>query len=115
MALQFTPIDDAFAPLSNNRRRKREGKSLREGRDERDHEDHSDNETPVIVTPPKFIHAPPQADVIHPTLADDIIKMQPYLCLIFMIVVAGMLYDIRNAIIDARNILHDISIKRVDL
>ena len=107
MSLQFTPIDDAFAPLQTKRKK-------REERDEREErEEHPTYEKNHIITPPRNIHS--QELVVAPPMTDDLTRMQPYLGMLFMIVVIGMLYDIRNAIMDARNILHDISIKRSDL
>lgn len=106
MSLQFTSIDDAFAPLQT-KRRKREDREDREERDET-------YEKKNIIIPPRNIHS--QEPVLPPSaITDDLTKMQPYLCMLFMIVVTGMLYDIRNAIMDARNILHDIYIKRSEM
>ena len=108
MSLQFTPIDDAFAPLQTKRKKREE----REDREERD--DHHIYEKNHMVSPPRNIHGQ-ELVVAPPPPTDDLTKMQPYLGILFMIVVTGMLYDIRNAVMDARNILHDISIKRSDI
>ena len=107
MSLQFTPLDDAFSPLSVNKRKRRAN------REEINDTDIVDSVGEAVIVPRASIHSQPNITTnSHNTLLDDIINMQPYLCLIFMIVVAGMLYDIRNAILDMKNILRDISIKR---
>mgnify|MGYP005697095435 CR=1 FL=1 len=106
MSLQFTSIDDAFAPLQTKRKKREE----REEREER--EDNRTYEKSQVVSPP--IHSQ-ELVVAPPVMMDDLTRMQPYLGILFMIVVTGMLYDIRNAVMDARNILHDMSIKRNDL
>ena len=108
MSLQFTPIDDAFAPLQTKRKKREE----REEREE--HENRSTYEKSQIVSPPRNIHSQ-ELIVAPPPITDDLTRMQPYLGILFMIVITGMLYDIRNAVMDARNILHDMSIKRSDL
>jgi hypothetical protein len=115
MSLQFTPIDDAFSPLQS-KRKSREDVEYRRPRESRQGEDGERPSPQRYATPPSRIQVSPQDQplaIASPVpITDDLVKMQPYMGVIFMIVVVGMLYDIRNALMDTRNILHDMSIKR---
>ena len=91
MSLQFTNIDDAFSPLSQKKRKEK---------------------TPVYEydeVPPPQQHPgqvplpPPQQIVNHnKSLAEEIFAVQPYINNLFMIIVLGMLYDIRQAALDCK-------------
>ena len=84
--LQFSSVEDAFAPLSNNGgrppRRRPERSEPRAAREETTDE-------PLVPTVPALQPTGTPAK----TLADEIIAVQPYVTSLFMILVLGMLYD----------------------
>lgn len=95
MSLQFTSIDDAFAPLSQKKRRER--RPLDEvGEDAPPPPQQQPGQVP-IQTQPALVVEP-----THRTFADEVLAVQPYLNNLFMLVVLGMLYDIRQAAVDCR-------------
>lgn len=97
MSLQFTSIDDAFTPLSSNNAGSNNGRKKRE-REKRETEDQVAEQQ---IQPPPVIQPVRQED--RPmSLADEIFSMQPYINNIFMIIVIGMLYDIRQAALDIK-------------
>tara|TARA_B100001778_G_C18574021_1_gene624009 strand:+ start:508 stop:855 length:348 start_codon:yes stop_codon:yes gene_type:complete len=91
--LQFSSVEDAFAPLSNNGgrppRRRPERSEPRAAREETTDE-------PLVPTVPTGTPATAK------TLADEIIAVQPYVTSLFMILVLGMLYDIRQVALELR-------------
>ena len=95
MSLQFTNIDDAFAPLSHQKRKK-----------ERKYQEDADTDIPptqqhtgqIPTTPPQPIHTVDQPK----SFADEIFAVQPYINNLFMLIVIGMLYDIRQAALDCK-------------
>jgi len=94
MALQFTNIDDAFSPLSQKKRKeKRQSEAVYEY-----------DEAPPQQHPGQVPLPPPQmaVDYHHKSLAEEIFAVQPYINNLFMIIVLGMLYDIRQAALDCK-------------
>jgi len=93
--LQFSSVEDAFAPLSNNGgrppRRRPERSEPRAAREETTDE-------PLVPTVPALQPTGTPAK----TLADEIIAVQPYVTSLFMILVLGMLYDIRQVALELR-------------
>lgn len=78
--LQYSNIDDAFMPLS---KKKKEKKIPEE----------------EYTTPPP----PPPPPQNEPTsFVNEISHVQPYLNNLFMLLVLGMLYDIRQAVLDCK-------------
>ena len=95
MSLQFTNIDDAFSPLSQKKRKeKRPSEPVYE----------YDEAPPPQQHPGQVpLSPPPQIVVDHnKSLAEEIFAVQPYINNLFMIIVLGMLYDIRQAAIDCK-------------
>lgn len=90
MSLQYSNLDDAFVPLAKEERppRKKE-------RPEKQPDVHT---VPVQALP----HAPPPPKK---TLADEITILQPYISTIFVILVLGMLYDMKNTMNDIKQLL----------
>ena len=94
MSLQFTNIDDAFSPLSHKKRKeKRPSEAVYEY-----------DELPPQAQPGQVPLPPPQPPAVdhHKSLAEEIFAMQPYINNLFMIIVLGMLYDIRQAALDCK-------------
>ena len=97
MSLQFTNIDDAFSPLSHKKRK------------ERRHAEnvYEDDEPPPQTHPGQVpIPNPPPPQPVsmnhHNSLAEEIFAVQPYINNLFMLIVLGMLYDIRQAALDCK-------------
>lgn len=93
--LQFSNIEDAFSPMSMSKKKKKEPllqtneilqQPIVSGKDGTYH--------PGVILP----H---QAES-HTSLAQEIYIMQPYLTVLFMLLVVGMLYDIRTAVLDMK-------------
>lgn len=96
MSLQFTNIDDAFSPLSQKKRKERRPT---------EHVYESDEEAPLQQHPGQVPLPPPQQQVVvdhNKSLAEEIFAVQPYINNLFMIIVLGMLYDIRQAALDCK-------------
>lgn len=93
MSLQFTNIDDAFSPLSQKKRK--------EKRPTYEYDD-----TPVATPPPQThpgqVPLPPPQPVDHKSLAEEIFAVQPYINNLFMLIVLGMLYDIRQSALECK-------------
>jgi|TARA_B100001741_G_scaffold312383_1_gene315641 hypothetical protein len=109
MSLQFSNVDEAFAPLQNQHSEKR--RRLKE----RNHETET-HETETHETHERTRSAPPGGGTMQllpsptipqkqRTLADEIIAIQPYLSAIFMTLVVGMLYDMRQVALELRQAL----------
>lgn len=98
MSLQFTNIDDAFSPLSQKKRKeKRPTETVYE----------YDEATPsVLQQHPGQVPLQPLPQQVavdyHKSLAEEIFAVQPYINNLFMIIVLGMLYDIRQAALDCK-------------
>lgn len=84
MSLQFTSIDEAFSPLSQKKRKEHRN---------------TEDDTPPPQKHPGQVPIPPQMPPAQApkSFADEIFSVQPYINILFMIVVVGMLYDIRQA------------------
>ncbi len=99
MSLQFTNIDDAFSPLSQKRRKERRPT---------EHVYEYDEAPPSVLQqhPGQVpLPPPPQQQVVvdhNKSLAEEIFAVQPYINNLFMIIVLGMLYDIRQAALDCK-------------
>lgn len=97
MSLQFTNIDDAFSPLSHKKRKEKRPESVYE---------YDEAPAPVLQQHPGQVPIPnpPPQPVIdhHKSLAEEIFAVQPYINNLFMIIVLGMLYDIRQAALDCK-------------
>ncbi len=93
MSLQFTNIDDAFSPLSQKKRK------------ERRHSEVYEYDEPPPQTHPGQVPTPPVQPIVidhHKSFADEIFAVQPYINNLFMLIVLGMLYDIRQAALDCK-------------
>lgn len=97
MSLQFTNIDDAFSPLSHKKRKdKRPTEAV--------YEYDEAPQPPPQISPPQI--PPPQTPRVvdhHNSLAEEIFAVQPYINNLFMIIVLGLLYDIRQAALDCKS------------
>lgn len=92
MSLQFTNIDDAFSPLSQKKRKEKRTLEYDEVPPPQQHPGQ-------VPLPP-----PPQQLVVdhNKSLAEEIFAVQPYINNLFMLIVLGMLYDIRQAALDCK-------------
>lgn len=101
MSLQFTNIDDAFSPLSQKKRKeKRPAETIYE---------YDEAPLSVLQQHPGQVPLPPPPQQVHQvvvdhnkSLAEEIFAVQPYINNLFMIIVLGMLYDIRQAALDCK-------------
>ena len=98
MSLQFTNIDDAFSPLSQKKRKEKRPTEVVYEYDEAP--------PPALQQHPGQVPLPPPPQPLvvdhHKSLADEIFAVQPYINNLFMIIVLGMLYDIRQAALDCK-------------
>lgn len=101
MSLQFTAIDDAFAPLSLKKKRMKIEEEL-----------NNEVQSPKPNTPPpppqQATGQVPTSTILAPkqtTFMDELFAVQPYINNLFMILVLGMLYDIRQAAFDCKSIM----------
>lgn len=96
MSLQFTNIDDAFSPLSQKKRKEKRPSEPVYEYDEVPPPQQHPGQVPL---PP-----PPQQIVLdhNKSLAEEIFAVQPYINNLFMLIVLGMLYDIRQAALDCK-------------
>ncbi len=94
MSLQFTNIDDAFSPLSQRKRKEKRPSGY-----EYDEVHPPAPQQHSVPTPPA--HPQPVVDH-HKSLAEEIFAVQPYINNLFMLIVLGMLYDIRQAAVDCK-------------
>jgi hypothetical protein len=94
MSLQFTSIEDAFSSLSA--RKKKERPVLEQVPVATMQEQHEDVQLTRPVAPVLYL---PEAQK---SLADEVFAMQPYINNLFMILVLGMLYDMRQSAIEIR-------------
>jgi hypothetical protein len=98
MSLQFTNIDDAFSPLSQKKRKEKRPAETMYEYDEAPPSVLQKHAGQVPLPPP-----PQQIVVDHnKSLAEEIFAVQPYINNLFMIIVLGMLYDIRQAALDCK-------------
>jgi hypothetical protein len=103
MSLQFTNIDDAFSPLSQKKRKEKRSS-------EAPYEEYT--EAPPQLPPPpqqqpgqvplSQYHQQPVLVDHHKSFAEEMFAVQPYINNLFMLIVLGMLYDIRQAALDCK-------------
>ena len=98
MSLQFTNIDEAFSPLSQRKKKERKTQDI------------EDNTLPQIPqqsnnNPPQYQTVPNEKQL--QTFSDELSAVQPYIKNLFMLLVLGMLYDIRQAALDCKTYLYN--------
>lgn len=102
-ALSYTMLDDAFQPLGGEARESMHKRKRRENRplvkeQERDHQVEAEEEQPVRVMPLPL-------SSVNTSLVDEISVTLPYMFIIFMLLVLGMLYDMRQTLHDMRTLM----------
>ena len=100
MSLQFTAIDDAFAPLSLKKKRMKIEEEL-----------NNEVQSPKPNTPPppqQAVGQVPTSAILAPkqtTFMEELFAVQPYINNLFMVLVLGMLSDIRQSAFDCKSII----------
>jgi|SaaInlV_125m_DNA_1040241.scaffolds.fasta_scaffold01146_3 hypothetical protein len=103
MSLQFTAIDDAFAPLSLKKKKIKIEEDI-------NYTTATEAQTPKTDTAPpqQAVGQVPTSTVLvpkHTTFIEELFAVQPYINNLFMLLVIGMLYDIRHAAMDCKSII----------